>query len=203
MPRPKKSSYSEDKPPYSYVALCAMAIHSSPLKMMTLSEIYNFIIESFPFYKRNGTRWQNSLRHNLSYNDCFVKVAKNCEERKKGNYWTLHADASKMFENGSFLRRKKRFSSENTIKQNITCIDRVKRHSGMPCQPYFTKQVLTYKPIESKSPTRLKSFNIEDILELPPSKPENYFKGEDYYCSCRLCAIPNLPTHVFLVDRIS
>lgn len=112
MPRPRKSSYGEDKPPYSYVALCAMAIHSSPAKMMTLSQIYKFIIDNFPFYRKNSTRWQNSLRHNLSFNDCFVKVSKTSEHDGKGNYWTLHHDCTQMFQDGSFLRRKRRFLSK-------------------------------------------------------------------------------------------
>ena len=112
MPRPRKSSYGEDKPPYSYVALCAMAIHSSPAKMMTLSQIYKFIMDNFPFYRKNSTRWQNSLRHNLSFNDCFVKVSKTSEHGGKGNYWTLHQDCTEMFQDGSFLRRKRRFLSK-------------------------------------------------------------------------------------------
>ena len=112
MPRPRKSTYGEDKPPYSYVALCAMAIHSSPVKMMTLSQIYKFIMDNFPFYRKNSTRWQNSLRHNLSFNDCFVKVSKTSEHGGKGNYWTLHRDCKEMFQDGSFLRRKRRFLSK-------------------------------------------------------------------------------------------
>ena len=117
MPRPRKTSYTEDKPPYSYVALCAMAIHSSPVKMMTLSQIYKFIMDNFPFYRKNSTRWQNSLRHNLSFNDCFVKVSNTSEHGGKGNYWTLHDKCSEMFEDGSFLRRKRRFHSDSDDSQ--------------------------------------------------------------------------------------
>lgn len=120
MPRPRKSSYGEDKPPYSYVALCAMAIHSSAAKMMTLSQIYKFIMDNFPFYRKNSTRWQNSLRHNLSFNDCFVKVSKTSEHGGKGNYWTLHEDCTEMFQDGSFLRRKRRFlSKEDEEKERL------------------------------------------------------------------------------------
>ena len=120
MPRPRKSSYGEDKPPYSYVALCAMAIHSSPARMMTLSQIYKFIMDNFPFYRKNSTRWQNSLRHNLSFNDCFVKVSKTSEHGGKGNYWTLHQGCTEMFQDGSFLRRKRRFlSKEDEEQENL------------------------------------------------------------------------------------
>ncbi|KAK2191187.1 hypothetical protein NP493_57g02019 [Ridgeia piscesae] len=107
--KPYRRSYTHAKPPYSYISLITMSIQNSPNKMCTLNEIYQFIMDLFPFYRQNQQRWQNSIRHSLSFNDCFVKVPRSPERPGKGSYWTLHPDSGNMFENGCYLRRQKRF----------------------------------------------------------------------------------------------
>ena len=97
------------KPPYSYISLITMAIQHAPTGMVTLNDIYQFIMNVFPYYRQNQQRWQNSIRHSLSFNDCFVKVPRGPDRPGKGSYWTLHPDAGNMFENGCYLRRQKRF----------------------------------------------------------------------------------------------
>lgn len=119
MPRPCKESYGDQKPPFSYISLTAMAIWSSPHKMLPLSEIYKFIIDKFPYYKKNTQKWQNSLRHNLSFNDCFIKIPRNTNKAGKGSYWTMHPKALDMFENGSLLRRRKRFKVQKMEKEML------------------------------------------------------------------------------------
>ncbi|XP_041972911.1 hepatocyte nuclear factor 3-beta-like [Aricia agestis] len=77
------------KPPLTYPELIERALRDKG--ELTVSAIYQWISDHFPFYKANDERWKNSVRHNLSINPHFRKGAR--ASQGAGHLWSLAANA--------------------------------------------------------------------------------------------------------------
>lgn len=64
--------------------------------------VSRYIMKKFPFYKKERKGWQNSIRHNLSLNECFMKIPREGAGDGKGNDWTLHPAYVDMFPDGNY-----------------------------------------------------------------------------------------------------
>lgn len=82
-----------------------------------------------------------------SLNDCFIKVPREPGNPGKGNFWTLDPLAEDMFDNGSFLRRRKRYK-------------RIQLHHNLP----FPHMFAPFNPFWIRKPVP-----VLPSLQFPPS----------------------------------
>ncbi|OAA44898.1 FKH1-like protein [Metarhizium rileyi] len=82
------------KPQYSYAQMITQAIMNAPNGKLNLNGIYTFIMTSYSYYRhQQAAGWQNSIRHNLSLNKSFDKVARSTDEPGKGMKWQIVPEA--------------------------------------------------------------------------------------------------------------
>ena len=96
------------RPSCSYATIIAQAILSAPDECLTLSNIYAWIIRNFAYFRHADQSWQvcplsacvdrsydstdscqNSIRHNLSLNNDFIKIPRRTDEPGKGMKWAI------------------------------------------------------------------------------------------------------------------
>ena len=125
---------SNVRPNDSYFVMIGKAIISSPTGRMALHEIYNYIRKNYPYFKKvNPTGWKNSIRHNLSLHECFIKVGK-CKECK-GHYWAIHPANILDFSRGDFHRRRAKAKArlEQSMEIQKTTLPKEMLWNYQPC----------------------------------------------------------------------
>lgn len=65
---------ASSKPPYSFSSLIFMAIEDSPARRLPVKDIYDWIVNNFPYYRTATGGWRNSVRHNLSLSKSFRRI---------------------------------------------------------------------------------------------------------------------------------
>uniref|UniRef100_A0A1B6CK65 Forkhead box protein O n=1 Tax=Clastoptera arizonana TaxID=38151 RepID=A0A1B6CK65_9HEMI len=80
----------------SYADLITQAIGSAPEKRLTLSQIYEWMVQNVPYFKDKGDSnssagWKNSIRHNLSLHNRFMRVQN--EGTGKSSWWMINPEA--------------------------------------------------------------------------------------------------------------
>ncbi|TRY57053.1 hypothetical protein DNTS_023954 [Danionella cerebrum] len=172
------------KPPYSYIALIAMAIRDSNTGRLTLAEINEYLMKKFPFFRGSYTGWRNSVRHNLSLNDCFLKVLRDPSRPwGKDNYWMLNPHSEYTFADGVFRRRRKRISKKilgNAESQESAPLD----DSRFPARDESASKFSS-------------SFAIDSILSKPFTRREQSTE-DTCFASSRL-VLPSAPHYMPVV----
>lgn len=119
LPSGSSLARSYEKPAQSYIGLIAEAILSSPEKKLVLSDIYSYILTRYPYFRTKGSGWRNSIRHNLSLNDCFIKAGRS--PNGKGHFWTICPMYYEDFLHGDYRRRR----AEKVLKLDLKPAERL------------------------------------------------------------------------------
>lgn len=169
---------SYEKPSQSYIGLIAEAILSSPEKKLVLSDIYSYILTRYPYFRTKGSGWRNSIRHNLSLNDCFIKAGRS--PNGKGHFWTICPMYYEDFLHGDYRRRR----AGKVIKLDLKPADRLLSDShryfaffseeSKPSVPAQRETVSNSTPPRYEECDREEARNRDvDSITSEPSSPEH------------------------------
>lgn len=109
--------------------------------------------------------FQNSIRHNLSLNKCFVKVARNKNEPGKGGFWKIDPAYADMFVDGVFKRRRGVNTQKPSKKSSLkSCKKATSKRSSDSLKNTLSKQDQDDEPWAKKKfkPVKIKIERQDD-----------------------------------------
>lgn len=164
------------KPPFSYIALIAMAIRDSPKGKLTLAEINEYLMRKFSFFRGEYQGWKNSIRHNLSLNECFIKILRDPNRPwGKDNYWTLNPSSEYTFADGVFRRRRKKIGGNNPCSTTTTPKSSSSMNHSQICRDSLIQEN------SHNNLTKNERFSIDNLLKNEKNFPVQMSGGHHYH----------------------
>ena len=167
----------EPKPQHSYIGLIAMAILSNPEKKLVLADIYQYVLDNFPYFRHRGQGWRNSIRHNLSLNDFFLKAGR--AANGKGHYWAIHPACVDDFQKGDFRRRRAQRKVRKHMGMHVEDEDEddsppasppVFEHTPLPLEPFLPDTETKIKEERLPAKQKVINFGVDFLLGKPASE---------------------------------
>ncbi|VDM34278.1 unnamed protein product [Hydatigera taeniaeformis] len=149
------------KPPYSFAQLIVQALAGQPTRRLTLSGIYQFISQNYPYYRLEDKGWQNSVRHNLSLNKHFFKTPRLPDEPGKGCYWMIDPQFEERFISQAFRRRRYQEEHRTSLREHHLSPSITTYHPLPPVTPQLA--VITSSAPSWKSQRSSNSFSVPSI----------------------------------------
>ncbi len=183
-----------------------------PSRKATLAEIYTFLQQRFDFFRGEYNGWKNSIRHNLSLNECFVKLPKVTGGRSgKGHQWTINPDSEDLFEEGSFRRRPRGYKARGNSRiadyrmmhqvdpNQVPSISLLDRDFSLRIVCRHRYIITIPRPISPPC-----TIPIRDCLPMQPRVQRRaMLNGSPHTNPLRLAAIPALPTTTLNNSHVS
>lgn len=166
----------------SYAELITRAIESSAEQRLTLSQIYDWIIKYVPYFKEKFDRtssagWKNSIRHNLSLHNRFIRVQN--ESSGKSSWWMINPDVSKYAINSSGQDEIIAGNYKDSMDKPKTDEVKVKKTRRLPAETNFedktkkSKSKCAKKAKNSKKPeAKAEKLDISSVDS--PVSPSNF-----------------------------
>uniref|UniRef100_A0AC34GQ42 Fork-head domain-containing protein n=1 Tax=Panagrolaimus sp. ES5 TaxID=591445 RepID=A0AC34GQ42_9BILA len=191
----KRNNYKTcaSRPPYSYSQIIVHAFFYYGFRKLALSEIYDFFLRRYGYFRQEKSSWRNSVRHLLSLDKRFIKVPRERGERGKGAFWLLDKDAVE--EDGTLKpmmvtrqcrkmpipkrnnnKRDERLKATSKTTTTTTTItdDEMKPHINPIVQKYIERIRLNRQDSESSSSAESSSvMSGETALSSPDSNSGN------------------------------
>lgn len=155
------------KPAWSYAALIGQAVFSTESSKISLADVYSYIMTSYPYYKKEDSGWQNSIRHNLSLNECFIKTARGADNPGKGCLWAISPGCEEQFADGGFVKKNAGPSRGPTRKSRAA-----KSASKLDPTSARGKQIAEDSPTSSRGASPAVIPHKPVLVAMPPLVPK-------------------------------
>jgi len=135
----------------SYADLITQAIQSVPDRRLTLSQIYEWMVAIVPYFSdrtnsSSSAGWKNSIRHNLSLHQKFLKIPN--EGAGKSSWWTLNPE-------NSSIKKPRRRATSGDIRTLQSKREKVKKR----VEPLKINEKLVRSTSINSSPSLSPSYN--------------------------------------------
>lgn len=157
-----------NKPNLSYAQMIGMAILRAPNRRLTLSQIYDWISNTFAYYREDTKQsWHNSIRHNLSLHKSFIKKERPKGDAGKGCYWMIEPGTESSF----FKDKTRRGNSSNMSMQSGIMRPELMK-MGQPLSGTMTPNLFINQSSEPPRPRTAPALpDLSSDATLPASDP--------------------------------
>ncbi|XP_013860919.1 forkhead box protein N2 [Austrofundulus limnaeus] len=160
-------SPASSKPPYSFSSLIFMAIEDSPCKRLPVKEIYDWIVNNFPYYRTATSGWRNSVRHNLSLSKSFRRIERDKKQSVgKGSLWCVCPEYRPALL--EMLRKTHSFHSTNSNLINKPALLGAACKAPEVCDSMDFSDPLSHSILLSSSSSHILTSNNPDFSENTP-----------------------------------
>lgn len=174
------------RPQESYMMLIAQALLSSSSYQLLLVDIYRHIEKHHPYFATAKSCWRNSVRHNLSVNECFVRGKR--APNGRGFYWGIHPACISSFLKGDFTRRIARSKSQSQMRDSASP-EEVPTHV-----PIHEEEKPKVREIKENRPRTIADYEPMSCVQVKlavslPAKPNKQYRKKNYVYLQAQCAL--------------